>query len=78
MPALGLYREALREKLLDPATRWEANDLQDLMHLTAAAGYADAVAGDRRTIATLSAAQRRHGRHATLHRTLDQLVNGLE
>lgn len=78
MPALGLYREALREKLLDPATRWESNDLQDLMHLTVAAGYADAVVGDKSTIGTLRGAKHRHGCHANLYRTLSQMVRGVE
>lgn len=77
MPALGLYRESLREKLYDPATRWEANDLQDLMQMTVAAAYADAAVGDRNTIGTLTAARRRHQCRAILCRNLTQLVRDL-
>jgi len=39
LPALGLYREVMHEKLCDPALRWEDNDLIDMMFLTVGAGY---------------------------------------
>ena len=47
MPALGLYREVLHEKLSDGQLRWFDNDLVDMMYLTSAAGYCDHVVGER-------------------------------
>lgn len=77
MPALGLYREVLREKHYDPGTRWESNDLTDLMYLTCAAGYADHVVGDKNAVAQMNSALRRLGRPTRVHRSLEQLVEAL-
>lgn len=77
MPSLGLFREVLHEKLLDRGTRWESNDLTDLMYLTCAAGYADHIVGERRVTAHLEPGLRRLGRPAKVHRRLADLVNSL-
>jgi len=40
MPALGIYREVFREKLLNPTTRWSPNDLLDMISsITAGSGW---------------------------------------
>jgi hypothetical protein len=50
--------------------RWEANDLVDIMFLCCAAGYADVVVGERRTIGYLRQARHPppHARTATILR----------
>jgi hypothetical protein len=77
MPALGLFREILHEKLSNPRLRWEDNDLVDMMYLTAGAGYCDHLVGERRHVAYLENAQRRLGREVTVHRKLRALVDAI-
>lgn len=77
MPALGLFREILHEKLVDPNLRWVENDLIDMIYLTAAAGYCDYVVGERSHTAHLENAVRRLGREPRMHRTLRSLLGGL-
>lgn len=48
MPSLGLFREAIREKHLDPKTQWEVNGLFDLATASCAAAYCDHITVDRR------------------------------
>lgn len=74
MPSLGLFREAIREKHLDPKTKWEVNDLFDLATASCAAAYCDHFTVDRRQKETLLAAARRLGRRVSVHRTLRSLV----
>lgn len=77
MPALGLFREVLHEKLSDGQLRWEDNDLVDMMYLTAAAGYCDHVVGERSHTAHIASALRRLGRADKLHRHLQSLMEQL-
>lgn len=77
MPALGLFREALHDKVLEPRTQWEDNDLTDLMYLTCAAGYADHVAAERGLVSKMEQGLRRLGRTASVHRRLTDLVAAL-
>lgn len=78
MPALGLYREAFREKLLEPGTRWSANDLVDLIYLTCGAGYADHTVGENSLVSALERSLKRLGRPITVHRRLEDLVRFLD
>lgn len=78
MSALGLFREVLREKHYNPGTRWEGNDLADLMYLTCAAGYADHVVGEKNLTSHMERALRRVGRQTRVHRRLEQLVGALQ
>ncbi len=48
MPFLRLYADALGVRLLNPTTRWEPNDLVNMLYLACAAAYADGVAADAR------------------------------
>jgi hypothetical protein len=77
MPALGLFREVLHEKLADPKLRWAENDLVDMIYLTAAAGYCDYVVGENSHTAHLENALRRLGREPIVHRNLRSLVGNL-
>lgn len=77
LPSLGLYRELLHEKLLDPATVWEQNDLVDMMYLTSGAAYTDHVVGERRLTGDLRQALRRLGRPTNVHRNLTDLTDAL-
>jgi len=77
MPSLGLFREAMREKLLNPGTRWEDNDLADLMYLTCGAGYSDHVVAERSFASQIDRAVRRLGRTPNVHRNLFELLAAL-
>jgi hypothetical protein len=77
MPALGLFREVMHEKLSDGQLRWEGNDLIDMMYLTAAAGYCDYVVSEHRHGAYITNASQRLGRTRNLHRSLHSLVQQL-
>lgn len=76
-PSLGLFREVFREKLNNPGTRWEGNDLTDLMYLTCAAGYADHVAGENSTTAQMEQGLLRLGRPTKVHRDLAGLSEAI-
>lgn len=77
LPALGLFREVLHEKLSDPNLKWTENDLTDMIYLTAAAGYCDHVVGERTHMSHIANSARRLGRTISLHRTLRSLVERL-
>lgn len=65
------------DKMLAGA-RWEENDLTDLMDLCTAAGYADHVVGERRTIGLLHQSVRRLDSAAWLHTKLVSAVGSLD
>ena len=77
LPSLGIFRELMHEKLLDPRTTWEGNDLVDMMYLSCATAYADHVAGERRLTSHLRSALRRLDRPARVYRCLHDLVPAL-
>ncbi len=77
MPALGLFREVLHEKLCNAALRWEDNDLIDMMYLTAACGYCDHVVAERAHTSHMGNGLRRLGRPSNVHRNLQTLVTSL-
>lgn len=56
MPYLGRLRAVLYARLRN-ASPWIASDFTDVHYLTCAAGYADLVVGERRTIADLRGAR---------------------
>jgi hypothetical protein len=43
LPYLGRMRELVHRRLMNPQTRWDVNDLVDVLFLSCAAGYADYV-----------------------------------
>jgi hypothetical protein len=76
MPSVGRYRAVLFARLRNGG-RWRPNDFLDVLFLCAAAGYADVVAGESRTIGDLRTAQRITP-GAKLARTLTEAVDLLE
>ncbi|SDL90499.1 hypothetical protein SAMN04488593_2115 [Microbacterium azadirachtae] len=73
-PGISFFRSVMVDKMLAGA-RWEANDLTDLMYLCTAAGYADHVVGERRTIGLLGQTVRRLGASVRLHTKLASVVD---
>jgi hypothetical protein len=61
LPSLGLACEVTVLKCLKGA-KWESNDLYDLQYLVYAAGYADAVVGERVFVSLICDAAKRLGR----------------
>jgi hypothetical protein len=47
MPFWGLYADALAFRLSQGNTKWQSNDLIDMLYLSCAAGYADVVVAER-------------------------------
>lgn len=77
-PSLGIFRELLHEKLADPGTVWEQNDLTDMMYLSCGAAYADHVVGERRLIGDLRCSLARLGQPSNVHSKLADLVRVLD
>lgn len=75
MPALGLFREVLHERLCDPKLQWVSNDLVDMMYLTAGAAYCDHIACERQHAAFIDNSFRRMDMERVAHRSLHSLVN---
>lgn len=73
MPSLGLFREVMCEKHLDPGTKWADNDLGDMMYLTCGAAYADFVVCERVHGSTIRQSLRRLGRRDNVVVTLNEL-----
>jgi len=74
MPSLGIFREILHEKLLNPSTSWEENDLIDMMYMSCATAYADFVVAERNLTSHLRNALRRLGRPQMVYRSLVELA----
>lgn len=77
MPALGLFREVMREKHLNPGAKWEQNDLTDMMYLTCGAAYADFVVCESPHGSALRKSLKRLGRPSNVMRSLEELVDQL-
>jgi hypothetical protein len=78
LPSTGLFRELLHEKHLNKGSRWEPNDLTDMVYLACAAGYADIVVCERFTAAALSRGQKRLSRAVNSYPTLHAALPALE
>ena len=77
MPFLGQMRQMLFARMRNSHQRWEANDLVDIIFLCCAAGYADLVVGERRTIGYLRQARQPPPR-AQLATSLREVLELLE
>lgn len=73
MPFMAQMRQLFFAKLRDVRQPWEPNDLIDTLYLGCAAGYADVVVGERRTIGYLRQARAPRPR-AALATSLEQAV----
>lgn len=76
-PSLGLFREVLHDRLIDPNVKWSTNDLFDMMYNCCAAGYADHVVTDKSMCAKLQQGAKRLGRDLSIHSKLSSLVDTL-
>jgi len=74
MPYVGRLSEVLYLRLRNADERWEANDLNDLNFLCAAAGYADITIGEKKTIEYLRRAESRVPPGSQLCRQLSEAV----
>jgi hypothetical protein len=78
LPATGLYREVLYAKHLDAGTKWRPNDLEDMVYLSCAAGYADFVVCERHMRGLLDQGQRRLGRPRTVFARLRDAIPAIQ
>jgi hypothetical protein len=78
MPFLGRLLEVIYHRLRNAGSKWEANDLNDIMFLTCAAGYAHVVVGENQTIDFLKRAGRGRSSGAELASTLHDSISALE
>lgn len=76
-PRLGLLSELFIRRFVDHMSKWERNDLVDMLHLSSAAGYAQYVCAEARTGTQLRDAQRALGRPETVFTTLNELVTAV-
>ena len=74
MPYVGRLSEVLYLRLRNADEKWEANDLNDLNFLCAAAGYADIIIGEKKTIEYLRRAESRVPPSSQLCRQLSEAV----
>lgn len=77
LPALGLHREVIHEKLSDPQMRWKENDLVDMMYLTSAAGYCTFVVAERSHASHIRNGLRRLGLATQIHPNLRSFSEAL-
>jgi DnaJ-domain-containing protein 1 len=78
MPHLGRHYEVIFDRLRNADDHWERNDLNDVIFLSCAAGYADVVVGERKTSEYLRRAQRRVAGGAFVCRNIAAAVSHLE
>lgn len=77
MPYAGRLGEVLYLRLRNADDRWEANDLNDMNFLCAAAGYADITVGEKKTISYPRRAEPRVRPGSILCRRLSEAVESL-
>jgi hypothetical protein len=78
VPALGRVRELMHLRITNSDDKWEAHDLNDMMFLSCAAGYADLVIGERKMINLLKRCEGKVSPGAKLHRRADQAQGDLD
>lgn len=76
-PMVGLVPELFVRRFTDHMSKWRRNDLIDIFHLSAAAGYANYVCAEAHTGGQLRDAQRALGRQVTVFTSLDDLVTAV-
>ncbi len=78
LPALGLFREVLQDRHLNRGLTWCANDLTDMIYLSTAAAYSDAVVCERAMGSALVRGLVRLGRPTPVFRRLREAVPAIE
>lgn len=77
-PMTSLLSELFVQRFLDHQTKWQRNDLIDMLFLTCAAGHCDYVVAENRTGKQLGQIQRSRKRPVTVFTTLAGLVDELD
>lgn len=78
LPALGLFREVLQDRHLNRGLIWRQNDLTDMLYLSTAAAYTDAVVCERAMGSALVRGLVRLGRPAPVFRRLREALPAIE
>ncbi|HEX8001576.1 MAG TPA: hypothetical protein VF519_02660 [Mycobacteriales bacterium] len=78
LPALGLFREVLHDRHLNRGVTWRPNDLTDMVYLSTAAAYTDAVVCERSMGSALKRGLTRLGRTTPVFRRLREAVPAIE
>lgn len=78
LPALGLFREVLHDRHLNRGLTWRPNDLTDMVYLSTAAAYADAVVCENSMGSALRRGVARLGGTTPVFRRLREAVPAIE
>jgi hypothetical protein len=78
LPALGLFREVLYDRHLLAGLTWQPNDLTDMVYLSTAAAYTDAVVCEHATRGVLNQGLARLGRTTPVFALLREAVPAIE
>lgn len=78
MPFLGLYADVLDFRLSNFNTKWNPNDLIDMLYLTCAAAYADLVVAERGATNYLMQAWRQRPGRAPVVKSLPESLNNIK
>lgn len=76
-PAVGIFCSMFMDKHLNPRTKWQDNDLNDLFYLSAAAGYANHIVAERHTTGLIAQASKRLNASLAAHRSITDLMANL-
>jgi len=76
-PALARTREVMHLRVSNADDKWEANDLNDLLYLATAAGYADVLICERKTANYLNQAARHVPPGAAVFRRMEDALDGI-
>lgn len=74
----GLLSELFATRFVDQSTKWESNDLVDMLFLSCAAAYCDYVVAETKTATQLQQIQRRLGIRVNVFSNLQSLVEALK
>jgi hypothetical protein len=77
-PGLARMRQVMHLRLANSDDKWEANDLNDWMHLSYAAAYCDLVLGEKKTISYLRRSDSSVPQGASLHRRASDALSDLK
>jgi hypothetical protein len=73
----ALLSELFATRFVDRSTKWESNDLVDMLYLSCAAAYCDYVVAETKTATHLQQIQRRLGMNVNVFSNLQSLVEAL-
>jgi hypothetical protein len=76
-PSVGLYREMVHERHLNPTTTWRLNDVTDMVYLSCAAAYTDVVVCERHMGHILRIAVRRRQASTVICTSLAEAVDAV-